>query len=264
MGINDSWTNGGIRMRLKDGSLYRRPMDQDLWEFYDFNRIYAGFYPACLFTALSVQRGLFYAAAIDAEGETHVYTSIAGEVWDAVNLTTAGVFGRDTARGRVLKIFGSTKLDQVFLLTDAGQLITLPNCPKCVRILRLGGKPRDAETADSCVRITMEDGSVKCIAMGEAAQYQVSWSYAVKLREQGAELIDLRDRRRFEQWHLNGSINIPAEEFRDWILEKSTDKIYLFICQNGTLSQEAARYARNQGFARSYTMGGFDNYSHVL
>ena len=48
MGINDSWTNGGIRMRLEDGSLYRRPMDQDLWEFYDFNRIYEGFYPACL------------------------------------------------------------------------------------------------------------------------------------------------------------------------------------------------------------------------
>ena len=141
MGINDSWTNAGIRMRLEDGSLYRCPMDQDLWEFYDFNRIYAGFYPACLFTALSVQRGLFYAAAIDAEGETHVYTSIAGEVWDAVNLTTTGIFGRDKASGRVLKIFGSTKLDQVFLLTDAGQLITLPNCPKCVRILRLGGNP---------------------------------------------------------------------------------------------------------------------------
>lgn len=67
---------------------------------FDFNKAYAGYYPAMTLTAVSVCHGQYAVCGTDAEGVPHLYLSPDGTVWTPRTMLPAespGWKGRITA-----------------------------------------------------------------------------------------------------------------------------------------------------------------------
>ena len=255
--------NMGRRLRLgADGAL---SVEQDgAFLPYDFNAAYAGYYPACRFTALAAGSGLFYVAGLDEAGRPHLFTSISGGVWDERPLAAVDrLGGRIQTCGRVVRIVYADALRQALLITDAGQVVTLPDCPKCLRIHAVSGVPVDARLAGDMLEIELEGGAWTRLPLNTLSQYRVSWSFADQLVRRGATVVDLRESGEFARGHLPGSVNVPFAELSDWLRARSRGEALLFLCRTGLLADEAADHARAGGWLNAYSMGGLNTFGHI-
>lgn len=234
------------------------------WDLYDFNNSYAGYYPACCFTALAAAGGLFYAAGIDRDGAPHLFSSISGSVWEEHSLAARTPFGGQMrARGRIVSILYAENARQILLVTYEGQVVTLPDCPKCVQIRNIAGHPVKARLRENMLEIDLADGTSTKIYLRIFLQYRVSWSYASELVQSGGRIIDLRTPEEFASGALDGSVNVPYGQLADWLREQKRDSVLLFLCRMGTLADEAADFARSDGWEKAYSMGGLDVFGHV-
>ena len=259
----DECSSRGVALaRDGEGRLYRRA--GDAWEYYDFNGDYAGYYLPCRFTAVAVCGELFYIAGLDANGRPHLFSSLSGSVWDEHSLSAQSPLGdRMSAAGSVVKILWDEGARQVLLLTDAGQVVTLPDCPKCLRVRALKGRPLDARLHDGALEIDVADGTRQTLPLSALRQYRVSWSYAAGLLRQGARVVDLRGTEEYAHGHLPGSENVPFSGLEDWLSQQPKAAICLFLCRTGVLADEAADYARAGGWASAYSLGGLEAFAHV-
>lgn len=255
--------DGGTRLaRTKDGMLCSQ--QEGKWQFFDFNREYAGYYPSCTFTALAYTGDLFYLAGLDDTGTPYVFSSLLGRVWESRNLTAKHpLHGEVRASGRVVQILYEEEQRQVFLLCDNGQLIVLPDCPKCVRIMKIrqgviGGYLKDREIVASYA-----DGTHERVSVETSAQYRASISYMRQQLAQGGILVDVRAAEVYTADPIPSSINVPLEDLDSWLRDQDKTQAIFFVCQIGVKSDLAVKYARRNGFSRAYSVGGLNTFAHV-
>jgi rhodanese-related sulfurtransferase len=236
------------------------------WERFDFNRTYAGYYPACSFTAAAYAGGVFYLAGLDESGGPQLFSSLAGGVWEIRDLTMRHpLLGQMRPSGKVVRILYAETVEQLFLICRNGQLVTLPDCPRCVRILQVGeGEAVDGVLEGSMIIIHFADGSRHSIPAAYAAQYRVSLSFVKeKLSRGDVKIVDLRSPAEYEQSHLPRSINLPMEGLHEWLAAQEKHETLVFLCRMGVQADRAVEFAREQGFSRSYSLGGINRTAHV-
>ncbi|MGI6706831.1 MAG: rhodanese-like domain-containing protein [Clostridia bacterium] len=258
--------DGRPRLGLSgDGRLWRMQDGGD-WEDLKFNKIYSGYYPTCTFTAIGCFEVGFVAAGLGEDGLPLAFHSILGGVWDALDLVESSmIHGYKRATGRINAILYDHRTKQIFLLCGNGEIVTLPDCPKCVRIKKVSevGIKGGSIEGDRIV-LLLENGDKMYLPLQEAVQYRVSFSYAKQLLSSGGYLVDLRDeaRRRAEDL-VEGSISISMDAIYDWLSGVDKKANIVFFCSYGVQADEIVQYARSHGHPNTYSLGGIHPFFHV-
>jgi len=247
-----------ILARTTDGSLVRD--NGRGWQSFDFNALYQGEYPVCTWTALAWVNEEFYLAGIDAQGNPHLFTSLLGSVWEQRTLTAHHpLFGSQRVTGRIVRILHEPQERQVFLICSSGQLVTLADCPKCLRIQQVSTDGlRDGRLENGMiVLVRNEDGSEILIRPQDAAQHRVAWDFAQPFLADGQGLVvDLRSPDEFTASHLPGSQQVSLTELSDWLTDQPRKKALFFVCRAGVQADDAVRLARKRGFSKAWSLGG--------
>jgi NADPH-dependent 2,4-dienoyl-CoA reductase/sulfur reductase-like enzyme len=76
------------------------------------------------------------------------------------------------------------------------------------------------------------------------------------LVEDGACIIDVREKNEYEQSHIIGAINLPLSELRERLDEIPTDKTVYLHCRSGQRSYNAALALQRLGFEDVYNISG--------
>jgi rhodanese-related sulfurtransferase len=235
----------------------------DGWRPVDFCKNYAGYYPEVRFQAIVCKAGIFYGAGTDGEGFPHLFASVMGSVWDE---TLSGATALRPAPGQVVALLKEEEQNQLYMVLSSGQVITVPDCPRCIRILQLRAeavKEAFLEAGD-LVLVTKNDEILRlpCVA---ARQYGASVAYLHKVfAAEGGWLMDFRDSdhplgARIEELirQLPAMENCRYEhmEFQNYLsaLEKvPKNKAVAFVCESGSRAAEAAIQVRKRGWRRAY------------
>lgn len=61
-------------------------------------------------------------------------------------------------------------------------------------------------------------------------------------------LVDLRDRRSYEESHIKGAVNLPFEEMDSWFYRLPRDKMLIFYCFRGGQSMMVCRDLERLGY----------------
>lgn len=255
--------NGVWLGRTPQGQLFVRR--EGAWQPYDFNGLHRGYYPRCTFTALARASGVFYLAGTDEKGWPHLFLSLLGGVWEERELVAKHPLkGEVRAEGEVVRILYDDREKQVFLLCWGGRLVTLPDCPKCVRILPLRRPDvTDGRLESGKITVYFADGSEQCVAVENAVQYRVALSFAQNLMKQGGVLADVRTAQDYARDALPGSVNVPLEQLDLWLNDQPKTRPMVFVCRTGSLADVAVRYARRFGFSQAYSLGGTHEWAHL-
>ncbi|MBG6288272.1 MULTISPECIES: thiosulfate sulfurtransferase GlpE [Pseudomonas] len=87
---------------------------------------------------------------------------------------------------------------------------------------------------------------------------------AQQLRENGAQVVDIRDPQSYAMGHISGSRHIDNYSVADFIREADMDAPLVVVCYHGNSSQSAAAYFVQQGFSEVYSLdGGFELWRSV-
>ena len=82
---------------------------------------------------------------------------------------------------------------------------------------------------------------------------------AQALREQGAVVVDIRDKSTYAAAHIAGAKHLDNINIADFIRDADFDAPVIVACYHGNSSQSAAAYLVNQGFSDVYSLdGGFE------
>lgn len=247
----------------QNGDIWRKKQEQ--WEVFPFNDLYKGYYPHTTFTELfHCRRGLF-AAGYQDDGKPILYNSILGEVWERVNLKVSSPFLElQEPQGKICKILYENVNDQLFLLTSAGEIVTLPDCPKCVKIFRATeSEILDGSMEEDVLRLVLKNGEME-VLIGNINQFRVSMEYAWKKVKETGILVDLRREEQVEkEGTLEGSISLNSDELEEFIKGKAKDDYLFFICSYGVQADQAVWYARSHGFTHAFSIGGYHTLLHA-
>ncbi len=77
-----------------------------------------------------------------------------------------------------------------------------------------------------------------------------------KLVEEGACIVDVRERNEYERGHLLGAVNIPLSEFRERINEIPKDIPVYLHCRSSQRSYNALMALQNLGYTNVYNISG--------
>jgi rhodanese-related sulfurtransferase len=226
--------------------------------------LYKNYYPSCVFTALENYNGVFYLAALDQNARPHLFTSLLGGVWEQVGLIAEDpLSGQTRAEGKILRILHDPKRRLVFLICANGQLVTLPDCPQCVRIRQVvDGEVEDGKIEGDGIRLSLAEGGTKTIPLEDAAQYRASLSFVKEKILPRGLLADLRSPEEFAADRLPQSVNIPMGRLSSWLAPRDKDAPLAFVCRTGVLADTAVLLARSLGFTRVYSLGGIVSWAH--
>lgn len=239
------------------------------WQPVRFNENYAGYYEPCYFTALACTSKDFVVAGLGKNGLPYVYRSLYGGVWDQINLTGGNpVSGWVRASGRIQGILYDHVTDQLFLYCDNGQLVTLPDCPKCVRIRQVADQAIiSGAVSQDHLALKLMDGTELKVGMGDVMQLRISYSYAKKRLSAGGVVVWLgQDMPEPELDKLTGALpeRLSMENLRNWLGLQPKDMFIAFWCDFGTQADEAAACARRMGYTKAFSLGGARPALHVV
>lgn len=81
---------------------------------------------------------------------------------------------------------------------------------------------------------------------------------AVRLMNQGAVLIDIRQREAFDAGHIAGARNVPGATIAEGAktLEKYRDKPVIAYCDTGMTAGSAVRHLGRLGFTQAFNLRG--------
>jgi rhodanese-related sulfurtransferase len=81
---------------------------------------------------------------------------------------------------------------------------------------------------------------------------------AVRLHNQGALMLDIRDREQFVSGHIIDARNIVREKLKESLdtLKKYREKPVIVCCENGAASAAAVKELRAQGFNKAVNLRG--------
>jgi rhodanese-related sulfurtransferase len=237
------------------GTLYK--YENTKWVRFDFNTLYRGYYENCKFSAIAYYGDAYYIAGYDHNGNAHLFCSFEGNVWEEKGLhMTSFRYGEERAGGIVLSILYNAHMDQVVLICDSGQIVILPDCPKCVRIIRLKAAARYARECHNRIEITLENGEVQVFRFDQVSHYRASPSFLREIRDDRTVVVDLRAKEELAEGASDNSIHIPEDKVYDWLQEQDHDLKIFFVCRWGIRADWMAQYARKQGFRYAYSLGG--------
>lgn len=247
--VNESG-NASFYMGLDNqGSLWASTdasLPEEKWELIAFNTIYKGYYPVCRFTALCATEKDFVAAGLGGDGLPYVFCSLMGGVWESVPLLFGNsLTGYQRAGGKIIEILYDSRIRQLFMLCGNGELVTIPDCPKCAKIRKvtdekvLGGF---FSNDNRMIILTTAAGEELRIPKEEAVQIRISSDYAEMKIKEGGILVDLRE--------------MDIDNLGEWLETQSKDQFIAFLCNYGVQSDRAAEYARGKGFYQAFSMGG--------
>lgn len=74
--------------------------------------------------------------------------------------------------------------------------------------------------------------------------------------EQEARIVDIRDEEAFGSGHIPAAVHIHNANIADFIQDADPDKPLIVCCYHGNMSQGAAAYFAEQGFAETYSLDG--------
>ncbi len=84
---------------------------------------------------------------------------------------------------------------------------------------------------------------------------------ALKLRNDGGGIVDIRDAHSFAEGHIPGSTHLDNHSLPDFIAAADLDQPLIVSCYHGHSSQSAAAYLAHQGFSDVYSLdGGFEGW----
>ena len=84
---------------------------------------------------------------------------------------------------------------------------------------------------------------------------------ALKLRNEGGVIVDIRDSHSFAEGHIPGSTHLDNHSLPDFIAAADLDQPLIVSCYHGHSSQSAAAYLAHQGFSDVYSLdGGFEGW----
>ena len=84
---------------------------------------------------------------------------------------------------------------------------------------------------------------------------------ALKLRNDGGVIVDIRDAHSFAEGHIPGSTHLDNHSLPDFIAAADLDQPLIVSCYHGHSSQSAAAYLAHQGFSDVYSLdGGFEGW----
>jgi len=234
------------------------------WALFDFNAQYSGYYPHCRFTAVSCCGGLFYAAAVAEDGAPWVFTSLMGGVWEPVNLIPHSLDGNSSEpTGEIIRILYDDRSNQVFLISNNGEIVTLPDCPRCVKVKRVSCDTIIdgwIDTENAQIEMVCPDGKELRLPLRDAVQYRADAGFVKQLMRNGGYFVDVRDPRLPGWSPIDGSICVPLEELPDWLPDLPGSTVLAFFCRHGSRSDRAAEYARSIGYQRAYSLGGINDF----
>jgi rhodanese-related sulfurtransferase len=84
----------------------------------------------------------------------------------------------------------------------------------------------------------------------------LSSAQAVRLINQGARVVDIRDQQPFDNGHIVDAINIPAGELADNFDKKFKAKTIIVVCDTGTSSGKAVATLRRSGHDKAFNLQG--------
>lgn len=246
------------------------------WQPVDFNGLYGGYYPSCRFTDLCATDKDFVAAGISENGMPAAYRSLLGGVWDQISLMAVSpVSGCVQVLGCPVALLWDKDTHQLFMVCDSGMLVTIPDCPKCIRIRHITDQAIiRAKLTEGYIQAELADQSRIRILIQEAVQFRASFSYAgMCLNRDGGWLVDLSvglRGRKTAQDEIFDSICSPdqyvhleTESVGDWLSTVNKDRFVAFICDFGIQADEAASYARARGFFKAVSLGGWRPLLHT-
>lgn len=76
------------------------------------------------------------------------------------------------------------------------------------------------------------------------------------INNEGALILDLRDKESFKKGHIIDSINCSAEDFEQAKMNKYKNKNIILVCARGLQSTAVAAKIRNQGYQPLVLSGG--------
>ena len=274
--------NMNLKIALdKEGNLWKSNAE---WQPIAFNENYQGYYPFCTFTAIAATDVDFVAAGMGEDGLPYVYRSVMGGVWESANLLAGSPLnGFVRASGKVNRIVYDGTSRQIFLLCANGELVTMPDCPKCVRVRKVtdcalvdgqiqteinGLLPEQSISGQRLVLIN-ERGEKIILNQYEMTQVRASLSYVREQLKKGGFLVDLRKKEGAETDFLGGIrkeqvLHIESEELEEWLSVQPRELFVAFLCEYGTQADEAAHYARRHQFSSAYSLGGAGELFHIV
>lgn len=274
--------NMNLKIALdKEGNLWKSNAE---WQPIAFNENYQGYYPFCTFTAIAATDVDFVAAGVGEDGLPYVYRSVMGGVWESANLLAGSPLnGFVRASGKVNRIVYDGTSRQIFLLCANGELVTMPDCPRCVRVRKVtdcalvdgqiqteinGLLPEQSISGQRLVLIN-ERGEKIILNQYEMTQVRASLSYVREQLKKGGFLVDLRKKDGAETDFLGGIrkeqvLHIESEELEEWLSVQPRELFVAFLCEYGTQADEAAHYARRHQFSRAYSLGGAGELFHIV
>lgn len=274
--------NMNLKIALdKEGNLWKSNAE---WQPIAFNENYQGYYPFCTFTAIAATDVDFVAAGMGEDGLPYVYRSVMGGVWESANLLAGSPLnGFVRASGKVNRIVYDGTSRQIFLLCANGELVTMPDCPRCVRVRKVtdcalvdgqiqteinGLLPEQSISGQRLVLIN-ERGEKIILNQYEMTQVRASLSYVREQLKKDGFLVDLRKKEGAETDFLGGIrkeqvLHIESEELEEWLSVQPRELFVAFLCEYGTQADEAAHYARRHQFSRAYSLGGAGELFHIV
>ena len=236
------------------------------WHPVEWQEFCEGKAPGGTFRDILCARDEFYAAATTSDGAAAVSVSLRGEIWTPVHLTEQHIWsdGRPP-RGGALRLFFEPCMNQILLVCSGGDVVILPECPKCVKILPLTDRTVvDAAYEDHRMTLRYAEGETETFSLDAADRIRVSVSYAKKACAEGGQLIDLRpEETRRKEGRLRGAVAMDPEDLDDYLqnLDKGTG--LFFICRFGTVADQAAWHAYRLGFQKARSIGGIYQGLHI-
>jgi rhodanese-related sulfurtransferase len=89
------------------------------------------------------------------------------------------------------------------------------------------------------------------------AAFEVSVAEAIRMINNGATVVDVRDANQFATAHIVGAVNIPPAELAKGEEGKIKKKrAVVVVCDSGSESIDSARKLRAAGFDGAFSLGG--------
>lgn len=85
---------------------------------------------------------------------------------------------------------------------------------------------------------------------------------ALKLIQDGATVLDIRDEPSFDKGHIKGASHSDRQRLFDVAEEGNPEDTYLIYCYRGQSSQMAAQMLADEGFEHVFSLdGGFEGWA---
>lgn len=210
------------------------------------------------FSKLINTNGMLTALITDTDsGKTGIITSPDGTVWMDI---TPVEFAENDLGSAEYKINDVLAVDnQIFLGCDGGILITMPPCSKCMTLKKVCDFDINSlDCADGIITLVGDTESMD-ISFGDARQSNIQKEAAYQLINDGAALIDVRSAEEYASGSIDGSVNVPIDEFEAWISAQDSSRAVIVFCGTGGRAAKAVETAQNMGFDNIYTVGSIDN-----